>query len=57
MSTSSRIAGLVGPALLAVTVSETINLGIWKTTTGIYADSVGQLPESRGFPMRNLQSR
>ena len=32
MSTSKRIAGIVGPTLIAVTVSETINLGIWKTS-------------------------
>lgn len=31
MSTSKRIARIVGPTLIAVTVSETINLGIWKT--------------------------
>jgi uncharacterized membrane protein HdeD (DUF308 family) len=31
MSPSKRIAGLVGPTLIALTVSETVNLDIWKT--------------------------
>ena len=31
MSPSKRIAGLAGPTLIALTVSETVNLGIWKT--------------------------
>jgi uncharacterized membrane protein HdeD (DUF308 family) len=31
MSPSKQIAGLVGPTLIAVTISETVNLGIWKT--------------------------
>jgi prepilin signal peptidase PulO-like enzyme (type II secretory pathway) len=31
MSPSKRIAGLVGPPLIALTVSERVNLGIWKT--------------------------
>ena len=31
MTNSKRIAGLLGPALIAVTISETINLQIWAT--------------------------
>ena len=31
MAKSRLIAGLVGPSAVAATVSETINLGIWKT--------------------------
>ena len=31
LAQSRLIAGLVGPALVATNVSETINLGIWKT--------------------------
>lgn len=30
MSPSKRIAGLVGPTLIAITISETVNLDIWK---------------------------
>jgi hypothetical protein len=28
---SKRVAGLVGPALIAITISEVVNLDIWKT--------------------------
>jgi len=31
MADSRQLAGLIGPALMAVTVSETINLRIWAT--------------------------
>ena len=31
MTSSERLAGFVGPTLIALTVSETINLDIWKT--------------------------
>ena len=33
MTTSRRIARLVGPTLIVLTVSETINLDIWKTNS------------------------
>jgi hypothetical protein len=31
LASSTRLAGLVGPTLIALTVTETINLDIWKT--------------------------
>ena len=33
MTSSERLAGFVGPTLIALTVSETINLDIWKTNS------------------------
>jgi len=35
MTTSRRIARLVGPTLIVLTVSETINLDIWKTNSAL----------------------
>ena len=34
MTNSRQIAGLLGPTLIAITVSEAMNLRIWTTTTG-----------------------
>jgi hypothetical protein len=33
MTTSRRIAGLLGPALIAITISESMNLRIWTTSS------------------------
>jgi len=40
MTDSKRIAGLVGPTLIAVTLSESMNLGIWTNTPApvVYLD-------------------
>jgi hypothetical protein len=33
MNSSKRIAALIGPTLIAMNISETINIDIWKTTS------------------------
>lgn len=38
MNNSKQIAGLLGPAIVAITTSETVNIHIWagNTTAGVY---------------------
>lgn len=38
MASSKSIAGLIGPALVAITISETVNIHIWagNTAAGVY---------------------
>lgn len=38
MSNSKQIAGLIGPSLIVITISETINIHIWagNTAAGVY---------------------
>ena len=40
MANSKNIAGLLGPSLVAITISETVNIHIWagNTAAGVYLD-------------------
>lgn len=40
MANSKNIAGLIGPSIVAITISETVNIHIWaaNTAAGVYLD-------------------